>query len=275
MCWPSRAILSLGTLSLGTLPGPLFLHQWSHKLPTTAAVWSSAAVCAAPLGSGVCPLRTPLPYPAVVRFLRRNTAPAQTTDQATSADGSDGSPGGSATATGKGRPTPKRREAEGRRRGPVAPPPRTQREAFRRGRGTKEERRAERIERRERMLAGDERYLLPRDRGQVRAYVRDLVDSRRHAMGLFMPLALLVFVSLFVRSALVQSVISTLTLAMLAVVIVETAFLGRYVTKRVRQKFPNAKDSAASLTFYAFGRASTLRRLRSPRPRVRPGDAVA
>ena len=46
------------------------------------------------------------------------------------------------------------------------------------------------------MAAGDQRYLLPRDRGPVRAYVRDLVDSRPHLSGLFMPLAILVVASL-------------------------------------------------------------------------------
>jgi hypothetical protein len=212
-----------------------------------------------------------------VRFLRRNAAPAQTPDQATprqAGAAADRSAAGPAGTTGKGRPTPKRREAQARRRGPVAPPPRTQREALKRSRGSKEERRAERIERRERMLAGDERYLLPRDRGPVRGYVRDLVDARRHVMGLFMPLALLVLLTLFVQSPLIQSVISLVTLSMLAIVIVESTFLGRYVTKKVRQKFPDARDSGLALGFYAFGRASTLRRLRSPRPRVRPGDAV-
>ena len=42
-----------------------------------------------------------------------------------------GSPSPSTPRVGKGRPTPKRRDAEGRR-GPVAPPPKTQREAVKR-----------------------------------------------------------------------------------------------------------------------------------------------
>ena len=45
------------------------------------------------------------------------------------------------------------------------------------------------------MAAGDDRYLLPRDRGPVKAYIRDVVDSRPHLMGLFMPLAGLVLIS--------------------------------------------------------------------------------
>jgi hypothetical protein len=182
------------------------------------------------------------------------------------------SEGPTGAAAGKGRPTPKRRDAEARRRGPVAPPPRTQREALRRVRGSKDERRTDRAERRERMMAGDQKYLLPRDRGPVRAYVRDLVDSRRQLMGLFMPLAALVLLTLFIPSPAMQSAVSVLTLAMFAVILVETIFLGRYVNKMVRQKFPDAKDGGVGLTFYAFSRATMLRRMRSPRPRVGYGE---
>ena len=57
----------------------------------------------------------------------------------------------------------------------------------------------------ERMMAGDERYLLPRDRGKVRAYVRDLVDSRRNVAGILLPIAVLSFVILLVPFQVVQA----------------------------------------------------------------------
>ncbi len=59
-------------------------------------------------------------------------------------------------------------------------------------------RRAAMSERRERMMAGDDDYLLPRDKGPVRRFARDIVDSRRiSVLGLFMPAALgLIFVML-------------------------------------------------------------------------------
>lgn len=47
------------------------------------------------------------------------------------------------------------------------------------------ERRAALNTRRERMLDGDEAYLLPRDKGPVRRYARDIVDSRRSALSYF------------------------------------------------------------------------------------------
>lgn len=213
-----------------------------------------------------------------MRFLRRSAGPAKTdAEPETSPSDTDGQTStqtASAASASKGRPTPKRREAEARRRGPAAPPPRTQREAMRRLRGGKEERRAERLDRRARILAGDDKYLPGRDRGPVRAYVRDLVDSRRHLMGLFMPLAAVVFLSILIRDTRIQSLVSLVTMAILAMIVVETFFLGRYVGQRVRQKFPDAKESGVGLTYYAFSRASMPRRWRTPRPRVSPGKAA-
>ena len=179
---------------------------------------------------------------------------------------------------GKGRPTPSRREAEGRKRGPAPPPPRTQREALRRMRGSKTQRRNAAAERRERMLAGDEKYLLPRDQGPVKAYVRDLVDSRRHLAGAFMPLALLGLVVVLLPPSVVQQVVqqyvSPVSMAMLLAIITEGVLLGRTVKRRVRERFPTASESAASLGFYAMTRATQLRRLRVPKPRIGLGDPI-
>src|SRR5919107_5308582 len=85
--------------------------------------------------------------------------------------------------TGKGRPTPKRHEAQGRRPGPPPPPPTTRKEAYKRMR---EQQAANRSNVRRAALAGDEAYLPARDRGPVRKLVRDLVDSRRNVGGLFL-----------------------------------------------------------------------------------------
>ncbi|GAA3876844.1 DUF3043 domain-containing protein [Saccharothrix violaceirubra] len=210
-----------------------------------------------------------------MRFLRRSAeeatteTPAEATPEESSAE--------SGRTPGKGRATPKRREAENKRRGPVPPPPRTQREAFKRMRGnkqSKDERRAAAVERRERMMAGEEKYLPPRDRGPVKAYIRDVVDARRNFMGLFMPMAILVFIALFVPNLVVQQYATLLTTFMLLAMILEGFVLGRIVSKRVRAKFPKETVRGLSVGWYSFIRASQLRRLRVPKPRVSPGDKV-
>ncbi|MFF0490655.1 DUF3043 domain-containing protein [Nocardia sp. NPDC003482] len=227
-----------------------------------------------------------------MKFLRRGDA--STTDDLaddTSAATSGGSDGGAstpersaATATaGKGRPTPKRRDAENRRRGPVAPAPMTAKEARARrkaARGSRQdrkaasaERRRDAADRRQRMLAGEDKYLPPRDRGPVRAYVRDLVDARRNLVGLFMPLALVLILTMFLTPA-VQAYVTLAMLVMMVFMAGEGFLLGRIVNRRVSERFPDRTDSSLSLGWYAFVRASQIRRMRAPKPRVNPGESV-
>jgi hypothetical protein len=197
----------------------------------------------------------------VVRFLRGNTGSDATDPEpepAGEVEPDQEEIARRSRTISKGRPTPSR----------------TQREALTRMRGSKEERRNASAQRRERMLAGDEKYLLPRDRGPVKAYVRDLVDSRRHLAGAFMPLALLVIVVILVPSPIVQSYVSLVSMVMLVAIIVEGVLLGRIVNRRVRERFPKASESGASLGFYAMTRATQLRRLRVPKPRINRGDPI-
>lgn len=204
-------------------------------------------------------------------FLRRKTAdPTETA--ATTAAPVDQTP-----VVGKGRPTPKRREAEGRR-GPVGPPPKTQREAIKRSKEatksmTKEEKRAAARVNRERMMSGDEKYLLPRDRGKARAYVRDMVDTRRNVAGILLPIALLSFIILLIPVQVVQNYGPLVLLVAIVAAIIDSVIFGRQLSRKVKAKFPNGDGSGlsmkgSSLGFYAFNRACLIRRWRVPKPRV-------
>ena len=205
-------------------------------------------------------------------------------DVEATADSDSGTKASRATAP-KGRPTPKRDSS--RRRGPIAPAPMTTAEARRRRkelRGPKlsrDERREDKVarraamsERRERMMAGDDAYLLPRDKGPVRALARDIVDSRRiSVLGLFMPAALgLIFIMLAVPQ--VQYYISPAMLILMGIMIVDGFFLGRKVNRLVDEKYPDHTEGGWKLGFYAASRASQLRRMRAPRPRVNRGEKV-
>lgn len=214
-----------------------------------------------------------------MRFLRRSAT--ESTDVTEESDAGEEVSSAKGHTPAKGRPTPKRREAEGRRRGPLPPPPRTTREAMRRARGSKEERkelsakrREIRAAQRERMMAGEDKYLPARDRGPVKGYVRDLVDSRRNLLGLFMPLALVVFVALLAPNRLLQFYATVLCLVMLLAMILEGALNGRRYTRLARQKYPKETVRGLSIGWYAFIRASQIRKLRIPKPRVKPGDRV-
>ena len=193
------------------------------------------------------------------------------------------------TTAPKGKPTPKRSQAA-RKRGPVAPAPMTAAEARRRRKEigapklTREEKKSERLtrradmsERREKMMAGEDAYLLPRDKGPVRRFVRDVVDSRRNVLGLFMPAALgLLFVMLAASGSLVvQRLLSPAMLVLVLIMVVDGFIVGRKVNKLVDEKFPDNTESGWKLGFYAASRASQVRRMRAPRPQVNRGDKVA
>ncbi len=223
-----------------------------------------------------------------VKLFRRGES-SSTDAAAESTVATDGGSAANARATaptataGKGRPTPKRRDAQGKRRGPVAPAPMTAKEARARrraARGNRQdrktaaaERRAEAQERRARMLAGEDKYLLPRDKGPLRAFVRDIVDARRNLVGLFMPMALVVILVSFAMPGL-QIIATLVMLVMLVFMIIEGVLLGRIVNNRVRERFPDTTDTGYRLGWYAFVRASQIRKMRAPKPRVGPGDAV-
>jgi hypothetical protein len=187
----------------------------------------------------------------------------------------------------KGRPTPKRGQARGvAKKGPIAPAPQTAAEARARRKSlqgpklSRDERKADRVanrsrmtDRRERMMAGEEAYLLPRDQGPVRRYVRDVVDARRNLLGLFMPITLtLLFMTFGVPQ--LQLYLSPAMLLIVAVMGVDAVFLGRKVNRMVDAKFPSNTESHWKIGLYAAQRASQMRRMRTPRAQVERGSSV-
>jgi len=145
---------------------------------------------------------------------------------------------------------------------------------------SREERRAERAasrarvnDRREHMLAGDEAYLMARDQGPVRRYVRDVVDSRRNLLGLFTPLTLALLVPMFAGPRL-QLYVSPAMLVLMLVLSVDGLILARKVSKLVDAKFPDNTESRWKLGLYAASRATQIRRMRTPRPQVERGSSV-
>jgi len=189
---------------------------------------------------------------------------------------------------GKGRPTPKRRDQErarGLRQGPVTAPL-TRKEARERRRAaeatmTKEERKEARLkareareERRQLMMEGDDRYVLARDRGEVRRFARDWVDTHRRLINFFMPLALFVIIFQLIPDPALQELSQLLFLVLIVVIVIDGIFVGRSLNRAVRQRFPDTDDTGFRMGWYGVMRATQPRMLRTPRPRLRPGDPL-
>jgi hypothetical protein len=169
-----------------------------------------------------------------------------------------------------GKQTPKRTSVQ-RRRG-TEPAPANRREAYKQMR---ERQRAERAEATAGMKAGDERFLLPRDRGPERSLVRDLVDSRRTVGTFFFGGALLVLIGSQPVMPLVVQIATNVMWVILAVgVVLDSVFIARKIKKTVRARFPKTDQRMGSLYLYGIMRGLTFRRMRIPKPKVAIGAKV-
>ncbi|MFJ2029213.1 DUF3043 domain-containing protein [Streptosporangium sp. NPDC087985] len=172
---------------------------------------------------------------------------------------------------GKGRPTPKRRDAEGRRRQPVNAP-QNRKEAYRQ---LRERQANERVKAREGMMRGDERYFPARDRGPARKFARDWVDSRRIVSQYFLPFSLLILLLTWIpfpeqiRYYVYSAVITIGWPIMMVGVLATSVWVSWKVKKLVAEKFPD--ESLKGVGFYAAMRALQIRKLRFPPPAFLPG----
>jgi Protein of unknown function (DUF3043) len=169
----------------------------------------------------------------------------------------------------KGRPTPKRSEAERGRRQPItgsrAPTtPRTP--------ADKAKARTDKARRYEAMKQGESWALNPRDRGPARALTRDYIDSRRRVSEYYMYILIVLLVAIFVRSKVVQNYVSPLVLVLVVVILIDAQLIRYRLRRLVAERLPD--ESTRGLTMYAVMRALQIRRFRVPAPRVHPGDKI-
>ena len=204
-------------------------------------------------------------------FRRRS---ATTTDGpdggATSAPGAEpgnGAAGRPGVTVGKGRPTPKRSEAERQRRFGGAPADRKAAAAQ-----SKTRARAERVRKTEAMRRGEEWALPAKDKGPVKALARDYVDSRRRLSEFYMYGLGVLLILLFFRNPFVQTLLPPILLVMVLVMVIEGFFIGRKLKTLVAERYPG--ESTRGLRMYATMRGLQIRKLRFPKPRVNVGDTI-
>jgi len=172
-------------------------------------------------------------------------------------------------AAGKGRPTPKRTEAQGRRPGPPPPPPTTRKEAYRRMRENKA---AGRPASRQALARGDEAYLPARDRGPERKLARDVVDARRNIGSYFLGIAVVALIGTVAPSVAIRGYATVLLLGFFIVFAVDSVFLSRKVKKVMAERFPGS--APRGIVRYSVSRSTMIRRWRFPKPTVPLGADV-
>jgi len=176
---------------------------------------------------------------------------------------------------GKGRPTPKRSDAERNRYQTITGSttsgrgPRTGTKA----KLTPEDKaraRSERARRTEAMRRGEDWALGPRDRGPIRKLARDYVDAHRRPSEYYMYVLIILLVALLSRNATLNTYVSPLVLVLIAVVVVDAYLIRRALHKLAAERYPG--ESTRGVTTYAVMRSLQIRRFRMPVPRLKPGD---
>ena len=198
---------------------------------------------------------------------KKSTAPAD--GQGTSAGLSSGAAVAPADPTrpqGKGRPTPRRKEAEAANRRPLV----VDKKAM-----TAEQKakmRTERARVREAMLSGEEKYLPARDRGPERRFLRDAVDVRWNVGELLLPIMLVVLaLSLLPIDAMrVWSFLAAYGLMLYAVI--DCWLLWRRTKKRFIAEFGTEPPKGSA--WYVVLRSFQMRMSRVPRPAVERGSEL-
>ena len=171
----------------------------------------------------------------------------------------------------KGRPTPKRSEAERNRRQPITGSgSRSRAPAAPRTPEEKSRARGERARKYEAMKQGESWALNPRDRGPAKALARDYIDSKRRVSEYYMYILVVLLAAVFLRNKTEQQYISPLVLVLVVVILLDAQIIRRSLRKLVAERLPG--ESTRGLTIYAVMRALQIRRFRIPAPRVRPGD---
>ena len=174
----------------------------------------------------------------------------------------------------KNHPTPSRRDQEAARRRPLVP---TDRKAA--AGQSREANRLARAKQRAAMLSGDESALPLRDKGPVKRYIRDVVDTRWNIGEFMLPVMVLVLalsaVPIFAPrlGSLSSLMVFVLVYGLIVAGALDALLLWRRTRAKIVAKFGEAPPRGSAM--YAVIRAFQMRRSRLPRPQVARGEKPA
>jgi hypothetical protein len=169
---------------------------------------------------------------------------------------------------GKGRPTPSRKEAEAAARA-RAKTPRTRKEQMAAQRAARGES-SSKV--RQAMKTGDERFLPPRDKGPVRRFIRDFVDSRFSFVELMVPLLIVTMILGYSGNAYLAGVGNTILLGTLLLVVVDIVVMRFRLRRELTRRFP--AEPLKGTTYYAVMRALQMKFMRMPKAQVKIGQKL-
>jgi len=169
---------------------------------------------------------------------------------------------------GKGRPTPSRKEAQAAAKA-RAKVPRTRREQMLAKRDSRTES-SQTV--RAGMKAGDERYLMARDKGPVRRFIRDFVDSRFSFVELMVPLLVVTLLLGYSGSPYLVGIGNTVLLGTVLLVVLDILTMRFRLRRELTRRFPD--EPVKGTTYYAVMRALQMKFMRMPKAKVKIGQTL-
>src|SRR4051812_179421 len=201
----------------------------------------------------------PSPPPGSVALFRRSKP--ETTPEAAE-------PTSESAVQKKGRRTPSRKEAEAANKA-RAKVPRTRKEM---AAAQKLQRSQSSSQVRQAMRNGDDRFLPARDKGPVRRFIRDYVDSRFSFIELLIPLMLVVLILGFTGNPTVTTYANLAMLSVFLLIIVDLVRLRFRLKRELTTRFPDAATNGT--TYYAVTRSMQMRFMRMPKAQVKVGQQL-
>lgn len=169
---------------------------------------------------------------------------------------------------GKGRPTPSRKEAEAAAKA-RAKVPRSRKEQMAAQRAARGES-SRRV--RDAMKTGDDKYMPARDRGPVRRFIRDFVDSRFSFIELMVPMLVLSMILGYSGNLTLVRAGNMILLATILMIAVDLFSLRFRLRRELARRFP--EEPLKGLTLYSSMRAMQMKFMRMPKSQVKIGQRL-
>jgi hypothetical protein len=169
-------------------------------------------------------------------------------------------------SSGKGHPTPTRKEREAANQRPLVSGDR---------RAGNKVARAKMAEARDRarvgMANGEEKYLQARDKGPQRRYIRDYIDARFSVGEIMIPILFLIIILSFIDSAVFQVASVFALWGFFLIAVADCLVVGFAVNRKLTAKFGGDRLQRGN-RWYAAMRAMQMRVMRLPKPQVKRGQ---
>lgn len=122
------------------------------------------------------------------------------------------------------------------------------------------------------MKAGDERYYLARDKGPVRRFIRDFVDSRFSFIELMVPLLIVTMILGYSGNGDLARIGNTVLMGTIVLVILDIVVLRWRIRRELGRRFPD--ETTKGTTYYAITRALQMKFMRLPKSKVKIGQEL-